>query len=171
MKIKIWVSFVLILVFPSIIYSKIKAINLFHIERNKNQNIVQYFIKMNSVCEMDEYSLKGEWRDFNNGNYNSRRDLTTFQRLAAYGVSKIKRNDDAIYFKLNALNKYDLKIISEKKLEGCLTKTFIRFEENWHELNKIYVFAKEGFILPTVKYIDFYLLEKNNKSFVKKIKF
>jgi hypothetical protein len=124
---------------------------LFHIERNKNANIVVYDArvlpegKLTKKDPVEVYWLKlaedGE-----------RKKLKRIERKMAYGF-KVRDQEDA---QLRLDMKAD---IGRDIFVAAVQDTFralIDIDGRRAVLNRIYIFAKEGGILPSVEYIEMF---------------
>ena len=127
------------------------AHRLFHLERNKNANIVVYDAQVltdGNLTEKDPvvvYWLKlaedGE-----------RKKLKGIEKRLAYGFKVEGRDDNRVTLKMKA-------DIGRNIVVEAVEDTYRAFIEiDGHEalLEKIFVFANEGGILPTVEYIELF---------------
>jgi hypothetical protein len=158
--------FILILVTQSsLVFSRSKTIKkLFHIERSKNKNQVHYEVGISEKCELVDKSLKSYWMDLEEGP-NVRTEMAFYQ-LPAYGVSKQSVKDQEMLFQLKAVEKREFKLIANKVEEQCIVSSFVKYQDKWVSLKKIYVSAESGFISPTVEYIDVFM-QNNEKNEIK----
>jgi hypothetical protein len=124
---------------------------LFHIERNKNANIVVYDARVmpdSSLAEKDPmvvYWIK-EAED------NRIEDLKGIERKMAYGFSVESREGDRLVIDLVADVGRDL--VVDRHAGGY--RAFIEIDGRRVLLDRIYIFAKETLMLPKVKYIELF---------------
>ena len=124
---------------------------LFHIERNKNTNIVVYDARV-----MPDSSLAAEdpvivyWiKQAEDGRIE---DLKRIEKKKAYGFSVESREGDRLVIDMVADVGRDLVL---DKHEGGY-RAFMEINGNQAMLDKIYIFAKETLMLPKVQYIELY---------------
>lgn len=130
--------------------------SVFHIDRNKNRNQVHYGVRVDEHCRPI-----GPEPVFN---YWLRREkdppvvepLRFFQQ-AAYGFQKqLIEPDGRIEIRLRALPDRQL-VVRVTALEGtCKAETFLTIDGKQAYLEKVFVFAEEGLLLPTVRYIELF---------------
>jgi hypothetical protein len=124
---------------------------LFHIERNKNANIVVYDARVmpdSSLAEKDPmvvYWIK-EAED------NRIEDLKGIERRMAYGFSVESREGDRLVVQMVAKVGRDL--VVDRHEDGY--RAFIEINGRLALLDRIYIFAKETLMLPKVKYIELF---------------
>lgn len=128
---------------------------IFKIRRNKNRNIVQYSIKLNGA----DCSLQGDepvyvfWRDIEEGP-NVTSSIKFYEKIA-YGIdSQTIKSKFKLEVRLKALPEKLVTVESSKNGTGCkvVSQTDINGKTSLFE--EVYVFAEEGWIKPTVKWID-----------------
>ena len=129
----------------------VTAHRLFHLERNKNANIVVYDAQVLSDGNLTEkdpvivYWLKlaeeGE-----------RKGLKGIEKRMAYGFKVEEREGNRVTLKMKADIGRDIVVDAVEDTYRAL------IEIDGHEalLEKIFVFANEGGILPTVEYIELF---------------
>ena len=129
----------------------VTAQRLFHLERNKNANIVVYDVRVlpdGNLTEKDPvivYWLKlaedGE-----------RKGLKRIEKRMAYGFKVEARDDNRLTLEMKA----DIgRNIVVDAVEGTY-RAFIEIDGHEALLDKIFVFADEGGMLPTVEYIELF---------------
>jgi len=130
--------------------------SVFHIDRNKNRNQVHYGVHVDEQCRpigtdpVYNYWLRRE------ENPPVVQPLRFFQQ-AAYGFQKQKIEDDGrIEVRLRALPDRQLVIRVASVAGTCKTETFMTIDGKQAYLDKVFVFAEEGILLPTVRYIELY---------------
>lgn len=124
---------------------------LFHIERNKNANIVVYDARVlpdSSLTEKDPiivYWLKlaedGE-----------RKNLKRVEKKKAYGFKVKSREENRVVLDLVADVGRDLVVDFH---EGAY-RAFMEIDGRQALLEKIFIFAEEGGLLPSVKYLELF---------------
>jgi hypothetical protein len=128
----------------------------FHIDRNKNRNQVHYGVHVDASCKPEgadpvyNYWLRREDAPVDT------KPLSYFQQ-AAYGFQKQNiEKDGRIEVRLRALPDRQL-VIRVTPVDGkCKTETFLEIDGKTAFLEKVFVFADEGLVLPTVRYIELF---------------
>ena len=133
-------------------------INLFHIERNKNRNQVHYAIKLTKDCHLpDKESMFVYWLDLELKKYQTS-NIKWFEQRA-YGIKqqteKFPSQLEVILYALPERKIY-VKYFQEQKTKECKAIATMKISNTKVELRKVYVFAKERFFIPTVKYIELF---------------
>jgi hypothetical protein len=131
--------------FCAVSYGQSKE-NIFKIERNKNANVVQYDVNIDSFGAVDKANpIDAYWVMLaKDGN---REEISAFEKKA-YGY-KISGNEDGTFtLILNAVKGKKIKISAL----GGSVKAEIDINAKQAYLSKVYVFAKEGGIIPKVLY-------------------
>ena len=128
--------------------------SVFHVDRNKNRNQVHYGVHVDDRCRPEgtepvyNYWLRLE------------KDPPVVEPLrllqqAAYGFQKQRiETDGRIEIRLRALP--DRQIVIRVLAVGgtCKAEPFITIDGRQAYLEKVFVFADEGFFVPTVRYIE-----------------
>ncbi len=130
---------------------------LFHIERNKNANIVVYDArvlpdgKLTKKDPVEVYWLKlaedGE-----------RKKLKRIEKKMAYGFKVRDQQDAQLRLEMKADIGRDIFVAAVQDTFRAL----IDIDGRRAVLNRIYIFAKEGGILPTVEYIEMFGVDLEN---------
>ena len=95
--------------------------------------------------------------------------LRYFQQ-AAYGFQKQKiESDGRIEIRLRALPDRQLVVRVAAVPGGCKAETFMTIDGQQAYLDKVFVFAEEGIILPTVRYIELYGRSNDGHAVYEKI--
>ena len=132
--------------------SKINKQNLYIIQRNKNRNTVYY--DLNVLPNGDVYSTKPidcYWKMYEKNGI--REELTTFEKLTAYGYNIQKGAKGDYIIKMNSLKDRVCQLIRDKSgLYSCVT----HIGNKRSNLKRIYVYTVEGYVMTTVKYIELY---------------
>jgi hypothetical protein len=141
---------------------------LFYVERNKNKNRVLYQIKQDQVCRVTQLKpLRPIWHDLEEGKH-VYSHLSTFDKIA-YGISDQIKDGDSYKVKIKALEEREFKVQIQEGSD-CKYKAIFQIKNHKAYLNKIYVFAKETFYIPKVKYIKLYGKRVDNgKNIIEKI--
>jgi len=131
---------------------KINKQNLYIIQRNKNRNTV--FYDLNVLSNGDVYSGKPidcYWKMYEKNGV--REELTTFEKLTAYGYDIQKGLKGEYLIKMNSLKDRVCQLNKDKNgLYSCIT----RIGGKRSSLKRIYVYTIEGYITTTVKYIELF---------------
>lgn len=143
--------------------------SVFHIDRNKNRNQVHYGVHVDAACRPE-----GAEPVYN---YWVRREkdpvevepLSYFQQ-AAYGFQKQNiEKDGRIEVRLRALPDRQF-VIRVTPVDGqCKAETFMEIDGKTAYLEKVFVFAEEGLLLPTVRYIELFGRSNDGLSVYEKI--
>jgi hypothetical protein len=130
--------------------------SVFHIDRNKNRNQVHYGVHVDERCRpvgdapVYNYWLKRE------EDPPVAQPLKYFQQ-AAYGFQKQNiESDGRIEVRLRALPDRQLVVRIASVAGGCKAETFMTIAGKQAYLDKVFVFADEGLLLPTVRYIELF---------------
>ena len=130
---------------------------LFHIERNKNANIVRYDVNLDSKGNIDSKNpVSGYWimlaKDAR------REELSSFEKRA-YGFSVTQDKGKKLFImKINPFKDRDIKVYRLKN--KYLAEMNVNGKPAY--LFKVYINAKDTLLLPKVKFID--LCGKDKKT-------
>ncbi len=127
------------------------AHRLFHIERNKNANIVVYdamVLPDTTLPKKDPVVVY--WLKLAEGG--ERKNLKRIEKKMAYGFKVKDREGDRLVMDMKADIKRPVVVY---KLDG-IYKAFVKIQDAQVILDKVYIFAEEGGMLPTVKYIELF---------------
>jgi|JI8StandDraft_1071087.scaffolds.fasta_scaffold114513_2 hypothetical protein len=135
------------------VYGESRA-NLFHIKRNKNRNEVHYAVRYDeAACKpMGDEALYGYWLMLEKGP-NVFEPIGRLERMA-YGIQSQSMSGNDLLVKLKAFPDREIKVVFSKAGAGCKITPYIAINGQESVLKSISVFAEEGFIKPTVKYVD-----------------
>ncbi len=130
--------------------------SVFHIDRNKNRNQVHYGVRVDEQCRpvppepIYNYWLRREEDPVET------RPLSFFQQVA-YGFQKQQiESDGRIEVRLRALPDRQI-VVRTAPVDGkCKAETFLTIDGKQAYLDKVFVFAEEGFLTPTVRYIELF---------------
>ncbi len=142
----------LLLVSASTVFAEARA-NLFHIKRNKNSNEVHYAVRYDekSCKPIDSESLFGYWLMLEKGP-GVTEPIGRLERIA-YGIQSQEIKGDELVVQLKAFPDRPIRIAFMQK-GGCKIVPMLTINGIEAVLKVISVFAEEGLIKPTVKYID-----------------
>ena len=143
--------------------------SVFHIDRNKNRNQVHYGVHVDDHCQpVGSEPVYNYWL---------RREqdppvvepLRFFQQ-AAYGFQKQNiETDGRIEVRLRALPDRQLVVRIASVGGTCKAETFMTIDGKQAYLDKVFVFAEEGILLPTVRYIELYGRSNDGHAVYEKI--
>lgn len=130
---------------------ELAAHRLFHIERNKNANIVVYdAMALPDTTLPEDDPVTVYWLKLAEGGH--RKNLKGIERKMAYGFSVKERKGDRLILDMKA----DIgRPVVVEKHEGAF-KAFIEIGEKSVILEKVYIFAVERFPYPSVKYLELF---------------
>jgi hypothetical protein len=130
--------------------------SVFHIDRNKNRNQVHYGVHVDDRCHpvgaepVYNYWLRRE------EDPPIVRPLKYIQQ-AAYGFQKQNvEADGRIEVRLRALPDRQLVVRITSVGGACKAETFMTINGKQAYLDKVFVFAEEGILLPNVRYIELF---------------
>jgi hypothetical protein len=130
--------------------------SVFHIDRNKNRNQVHYGVHVDEQClPLGSEPVYNYWLRLE-------KDPPVveplhFYQQAAYGFQKQEvESDHRIEIRLRALPDRQLVIRVTPVGRRCKAETFMTISGTQAYLDKVFVFADEGILLPTVRYIELY---------------
>ncbi|MCK9995113.1 MAG: DUF4833 domain-containing protein [Candidatus Krumholzibacteria bacterium] len=127
------------------------AQRLFHIERNKNTNIVVYDAQVlpdSNLTEDDPVIVY--WLKLAEGGH--REELKGIEKKMAYGFDVESREGNRLVIEMVADVGRNLVVDMH---EGTY-RAFMEIDGRQTLLDKIYIFAKETFMLPSVKYLELF---------------
>lgn len=127
--------------------------NLFHIKRNKNRNEVHYAVRYDEkTCKpVEGDAVYGYWLNLEIGP-NAYEPIGRFERLA-YGISSQEVKGEDLMLQLKAFPDRVIRV-NFAATGGCKVSSHVAINGQESKLKHIYVFAEEGLIKPTVKYVD-----------------
>ncbi|GAB4424784.1 MAG: hypothetical protein OHK0011_05630 [Turneriella sp.] len=127
--------------------------NLFHIKRNKNRNEVHYAVRYDEkTCKpVENEPLYGYWAMLEKGS-NVFEPIGRLERMA-YGIQSQEIRGNDLIVQLKAFPDRAIRI-AFNAAGGCKITPFLPINGEEAILKFISVFAEEGLIKPTVKYVD-----------------
>ena len=143
--------------------------SVFHIDRNKNRNQVHYGVHVDERCRpLGSEPVYNYWLRLEK-DPPAIEPLHFFQQ-AAYGFQKQKvETDQRIEVRLRALPDRQLVIRVTPVGSRCKAETFMTIGGTQAYLDKVFVFAEEGILLPTVRYIELYGRSNDGHAVYEKI--
>ena len=124
---------------------------LFHIERNKNTNIVVYDAQVlpdSNLAEEDPVIVY--WLKLAEGGH--RKELKGIEKKMAYGFSVESREGNRLVIEMKADVGRNLVV----DLHEGVYRAFMEIDGRQALMDRIYIFAKETFLLPSVKYLELF---------------
>jgi hypothetical protein len=132
-----------------------EEVALFFIERNKNKNEVHYQLHVDKNCQIaSDEPVTGFWKMLEE-NPGKTKPFSMFDKMA-YSVVNQKVENNWVYFSLKALETKLIKATAkhDPKAGACIPIVQVKINEQWASLDHIYVFSKDGFLMPKVMYVD-----------------
>lgn len=128
-------------------------LNLFHIKRNKNRNEVHYAVRYDEkACKpIGAEPVYGYWRVLEQGP-DVYEPIGRFERIA-YGIESQQIKGSDLIIQLKAFPDRAIRIVFDAAM-GCKITPLLPINGQEAILKFISVFAEEGLIKPTVKYVD-----------------
>ena len=138
-----------------IVADEFVSLDMFHIKRNKNSNLVQYSVYVNKQPCQPKKSEPAHvyWRNLEV----SPTDVSNLliYELPAYGIDAQSIKDNKLHLRLEALPEKKITIEFAKQENGCKATPHLSINKERGVLEEIYVFAKERkFWFPKVKWIE-----------------
>ena len=126
---------------------------LFHIERNKNANIVVYDVMVlpdGNLPEKDKDTVDVYWLKL--AEDGERKGLKKIERKMAYGLDIEGREGNRLTIKMKA----DIgRLVTVEAVDGTYL-AFLDINDRPAVLEKVFIFATEGGVMPTVEYIELF---------------
>jgi hypothetical protein len=130
-----------------------RSSDLFVIERNKNRNLVQYTLRLDSNCNpVGDAPVEAYWRMLEVGP-EATESVGWFERRA-YGFASQEQQADGWNVRLRALPSRTVKVQARRSEEGCAVEAFTSIGGVQATLQRIQVFATEPALIPRVIHID-----------------
>lgn len=128
--------------------------SVFHIDRNKNRNQVHYGVRVDQSCRAVgsepayNYWLRRE------ANPPHTEELRFFQQ-AAYGFAQqAVMGDGSVELRLRALPERPVTVRLASEEGTCRAEAFLDINGRSARVEKIFVVADDGMVLPTVQFIE-----------------
>ena len=131
------------------------SLDMFHIKRNKNSNLVQYSVYVNKQSCQPKKSEPAHvyWRNLEVSPTDVS-DLMPWE-WPAYDIDSQAIKGDELHIRLEALPERLITIDFVKEENGCKATPRLSINKEKGVLEEVYVFAKERkFWLPKVKWIE-----------------
>lgn len=131
------------------------SLDMFHIERNKNRNLVKYAVYVNQETCLPGNSEPAHvyWRNLEVSPTDVS-NLLIFE-LPAYGIDSQSIKNGILHMRLEALTEKQITVEFAKTDSGCTAIPLMSINEKEAVLKEVYVYAKERkFWLPKVIWIE-----------------
>lgn len=129
--------------------------SVFFVQRNKNRNEVHYGIRLDSECRpVGTEPLYNYWLRLEKGP-NVTEPVTLFQQVG-YGLRNQRVTASGVDVVLRALPERLIHVVSARERDACRAVAFTRIAGTDARLERAYVFAEEGLLMPKVKYIELF---------------
>jgi hypothetical protein len=130
--------------------------SVFFIQRNKNRNEVHYGIRLDDGCApLGDEPVYNYWLRLEEGP-GVTKPVQLFQQ-AGYGIARQTVRAGAVEIVLRALDDRPVRVTASKREDGrCAVEAFLDIAGAPARFDKAFVFAEEGFLLPSVKYVELY---------------
>jgi len=130
-------------------------VDVFVIERNKNKNLVQYSVRLDAACRpAGDEPLSCFWRMLEESP-DATEDVGLFERTA-YGIGDQECGADGVRVQLKAVPARAVTIRVAPQGGRCRAEAFTRIDGAEARLSRVYVFADETKLVPTVEYVDLF---------------
>lgn len=144
-------------------------VDVFVIERNKNRNLVQYSVRLDAACQpAGDQPLEAFWRMLEKSP-EATEDVGMFER-SAYGIGDQECRGDGVTVQLKALPARAVTIRAERQGERCRAEAFVRIDGAEARLARVYVFADETKLIPSVLYIDLFGKTPDGRAVTERLK-
>jgi hypothetical protein len=130
--------------------------SVLRIDRNKNRNQVHYGVRVDEACRpVGDSPLYNYWLRLEDPTPATQ--PLKFYQQAAYGFqSQTVREDGRVEARLRALPDRLLTVRTAMVDGVCTASAWLLIDGREALVEKVFVFADEGFFLPTVRYIEIY---------------
>jgi hypothetical protein len=129
--------------------------SVFLIQRNKNKNEVHYSIKVDAQCRpRGDNPVENYWLRLEDGP-TVEKPLKLLQQVG-YGIKSQKVLDDGVLVVLRALPARPMKVVTASDGAQCSAAAYMTIAGEQAEFERAYVFAKDGFLMPEVKYVELF---------------
>jgi len=130
------------------------SVDMFQIKRNKNRNLVQYSIYLDrkSGQPQDTRTAYVFWRDLEIGSNVT--DKIKFYEKPAYGIATQSLKEGELHIRLNSLPNKLITVHFGQSGGSCKVTSYTTINGEQAIFKEVYVFAKEGLLWPTVKWIE-----------------
>ena len=143
---------------------------IFNITRNKNRNVVQYAIKYDAknCTPTGKEPVYVYWRDLE-VSPKATSSIGYFEKRA-YGIKSQRLQGGKVFVKLKALEGKTIEVTFDNSSGACKIKSYTQINGKRNIFKRVYVFAKEGLMIPTVMYIDVIGRSAKGKAIKQRIK-
>lgn len=129
--------------------------SVFFVQRNKNRNEVHYGIRLDAECRPEGGApVYNYWLRLGKGPAVTE-PLSVFQQLG-YGVRRQDVGADHVEVVLRALPARTIRIVPLREPGRCRAAAYMEIAGAESRFERAFVYAEEGLLLPSVKYIDLY---------------
>jgi hypothetical protein len=129
--------------------------SVFFIQRNKNRNEVHYSVSVDEGCRPHgDDPVKNYWLRLEEGP-SVEKSLKLLQQVG-YGIKSQKVTDDGVLVVLRALPARPINVVVSREGVHCSAAAYMTIGGDKAHFERAYVFAKDGFLLPEVKYVDLF---------------
>jgi hypothetical protein len=154
-----------LLMLPLPVWSK--DVPLFSIQRSKNDNEVQYLLRVNDHCQIvSEKPVAAYWKLLEESPEKTE-PLTAIEHIA-YGAVDQHVDENWVSFKLRPVAQKSIKATAsyDPSSGTCSPTVHTEINAQWASLNRIYVQAEERLLRPRVIHVDIFgkSLEANPKE-------
>lgn len=145
------------------------ALPLFEIARNKNRNVVRFTVHVDDACRpMKDEPVRNHWRMLEIGP-DAVEAVGTFEQMA-YGIDEIARRGDQITLTLEALPERPLTVVTTRTSKGCRAEARGTISGRLVRLERVFVQADEGALLPKVRHVDLEGVAEDGQKLTERIK-
>ena len=129
--------------------------SVFFIQRNKNKNEVHYAISLDESCRpQGDDPLKNYWLRLEDGP-EVEKPLKLLQQVG-YGIKSQKVTDGGVLVVLRNMAARPVTIETAREGDRCTAVAYMTIAGERTRFERAYVFAKDGFLMPEVKYVDLF---------------
>jgi len=129
--------------------------SVFFIQRNKNKNEVHYAISLDENCRpKGDDPVKNYWLRLEDGP-NVEKSLKLLQQVG-YGIKSQKVTDEGVLVVLRSLPARPISVVVTREGTECKAAAYMTVAGERAHLERAYVFAKDGFLLPAVAYVELF---------------
>jgi hypothetical protein len=132
-----------------------KDVPLFVIQRSKNANEVQYYLRVGDHCRIiSNNPVRAVWK-LREESREATEPLSAVEQLA-YGVKRQHVRENGVEFRLRALEEKPLTATATyyPGTGTCVPSVQVEIQDQWVALTRISVQTDEGGFRPKVRYID-----------------
>lgn len=141
---------------------------LFYIQRNQNINTVVYEVNLQSAGLINlEKPVHIYWLQYDENRNTTIKELNYIQKKLAYGYHHRVISSELIEFRFVS---YDLMKFYLARDKDMNFKVYTNFNDNYIELDMMYIYAEDLGVFPQVKFAEFYgKYQLSGEKFYKKL--